>query len=496
MKIGKGVWITGAVLAATGIMMGGRTQAVKAKEKPTAIVVKKNTKATVYVEEKYKIQCKIKKLKKQKITWKAENKKIVSISKKKVVSVKKKGKTKVYAYIKGKKTKTYFVLKAKEPVEMKKMSIECKDTLSVGESLQVGYTTEPVDVTRMNLKFSVADKRIASITKKGRITAKKEGTTVIILRDLESQKKVTKKITVEEVPVTSVVMNQANAKTVEYGEKVKLQAYVTPSNATNQEVVWKSLNSTIATVDQDGVVTAIRPCENVDIVATSKDDNTKYAIWHLTITANKGFVTKQILDDLHLDRYKKLMIVSHPDDELFWGGGHLLQDDYFVVVMTNDNSSVERKKEFDATMKITGEASLVLNYPDSRINIGSLKQDVDCLTSSAAGIEKDLKLILGYKKWELVATHNPDGEYGKYNHQRVNGLVTKYYKEINKTDQGLYYFGKYYWGVNPGKQMEQSLVDQKVKIIYGYSETAHGAIEAFKAMIPYENWIAASDWPY
>ena len=32
MKIGKGVWITGAVLAATGIMMGGRTQAVKEKK--------------------------------------------------------------------------------------------------------------------------------------------------------------------------------------------------------------------------------------------------------------------------------------------------------------------------------------------------------------------------------------------------------------------------------------------------------------------------------
>ena len=35
-------------------------------------------------------------------------------------------------------------------------------------------------------------------------------------------------------------------------------------------------------------------------------------------------------------------------------------------------------------------------------------------------IKKQLKFILKYKNWKEVITHNPDGEYGNYQHKQLN----------------------------------------------------------------------------
>ena len=145
-------------------------------------------------------------------------------------------------------------------------------------------------------------------------------------------------------------------------------------------------------------------------------------------------------------------------------------------------------------MKTTGEECLVLDYPDSRINVGSMKKDIDLLTTSQKGLKKDLTLLLSYKKWDEVVTHNPDGEYGKYNHQKVSQFVTECYKEVNKNLNNLYYFGKFYWGEVPGEQLPQNIVDKKYELIKSYIPTAAGAVKAFGHMLPYENWIEADKW--
>lgn len=57
--------------------------------------------------------------------------------------------------------------------------------------------------------------------------------------------------------VTSIEINQTEAS-LEGDETLKLEATVTPENATCQKVYWKSSDENIATVSQDGTVTGIR----------------------------------------------------------------------------------------------------------------------------------------------------------------------------------------------------------------------------------------------
>lgn len=58
------------------------------------------------------------------------------------------------------------------------------------------------------------------------------------------------------VPVTSVTLNKTSA-TLKKGEKLTLTSTVSPSNATNKKVTYTTSNSKVATVNSNGVVTAV-----------------------------------------------------------------------------------------------------------------------------------------------------------------------------------------------------------------------------------------------
>ena len=78
---------------------------------------------------------------------------------------------------------------------------------------------------------------------------------------------------------------------------------------------------------------------------------------------DKHCLHKKEIDQINLNKYKKLMIVAHPDDEMIWGGSHLLEGNYLVVCLTNGNNNI-RKKEFIKVMKKKDNKGLIFNYPD------------------------------------------------------------------------------------------------------------------------------------
>ncbi len=73
------------------------------------------------------------------------------------------------------------------------------------------------------------------------------------------------------IPVTGVSLNKASA-TLTVGASETLTATVEPTNATNKNVTWSSNNETVATVDTNGLVTAIAPGE-ATITVTTADGN-------------------------------------------------------------------------------------------------------------------------------------------------------------------------------------------------------------------------------
>ncbi len=82
------------------------------------------------------------------------------------------------------------------------------------------------------------------------------------------------------------------SKKIAAGKKVKLTAKISPSNASNKGVTWKSSNKKVATVNSKGVVTMKKKSggKSVTITATAKDGSKVKATYK--IKSMKGKVTK------------------------------------------------------------------------------------------------------------------------------------------------------------------------------------------------------------
>lgn len=71
---------------------------------------------------------------------------------------------------------------------------------------------------------------------------------------------------------------------VEVGDKVQLYATITPNNASNKKVTWKSSNSKVATVSSSGIVTA-KSTGTATITVTSNSNSSVKATCKVTVQA-------------------------------------------------------------------------------------------------------------------------------------------------------------------------------------------------------------------
>ena len=127
--------------------------------------------------------------------------------------------------------------------------------LSAGESYQLTATVSPDNATDKTVTWSSSDTNVATVSN-GIVQAVAEGTSTITVN--AGGKSATCIVTVKSqiVPVASVSLDKASL-TLDKGQSEVLTATVNPSNATDKTVSWSSSDETIASVDQNGQVTAL-----------------------------------------------------------------------------------------------------------------------------------------------------------------------------------------------------------------------------------------------
>ena len=102
-----------------------------------------------------------------------------------------------------------------------------------------------------------------------------------------------------QVLATSIALNMTSAEMTEDGV-LQLFATVLPTNATNKAVTWISSNTSVATVDSDGLVTAQSP-GTANITATTTDGTNLSATCSLSVKQNIIYVTSISLDKTSSD---------------------------------------------------------------------------------------------------------------------------------------------------------------------------------------------------
>ena len=408
-------------------------------------------------------------------------------------------------------------IKTKRLIKLKRIAVTPKEKeLNVGQNVQLNTELYPSNTSFNDVRYTSLNENVAKVTYNGWVTAVGSGTTHIRVNVDGTNKHKLVKIVVE-IPTTGIKITNPVGINMENGEKFKLNASVYPSNATNKKVIWRTSDKTKATVDSNGLVTALRPTEYVNITAMTQDKKFRSS-YTLKINQTSGLITKEKLDSLNLLTTNNLMIVAHPDDETFWGGAHLfnseylnksepfkssgkiINSNYFVVVLTNSWDSV-RSNDLAKIMNATNNKYLILSYPDVRLDgrgkNGKYYYESDDWTTCKSGLNKDIELLLNYKKWDVIVTHNPDGEYQKSHHKMTSKAVTDIYNSniLNK-DTPLFYFGMYYNKNEkiPGKQINETDILIKDKLVSMYSKNVQGAKDGFGQMFHYENWILSTKW--
>lgn len=96
----------------------------------------------------------------------------------------------------------------------------------------------------------------------------------------------TTRVSIDSVPVESIVLNYSVAEVI-VKQTLQLSATILPTNATVKDIVWSSSNPSVASVDEDGMVTAISQ-GNAIVTATAADGSGVTAQCFVSVIENSS----------------------------------------------------------------------------------------------------------------------------------------------------------------------------------------------------------------
>jgi uncharacterized protein YjdB len=141
--------------------------------------------------------------------------------------------------------------------------------VEVGQFLEILFKVNPENTTHKDLIWTSSNNSIATVDN-GMIIGIKEGEVVITAKAKSNS--ISKSIKIKVVPAKVILIELSETqRKLMIGESFKIIANVVPFEAKNKSITWTSSNNSVATVDQNGNVTA-KAMGSVEIIATSNDN--------------------------------------------------------------------------------------------------------------------------------------------------------------------------------------------------------------------------------
>ena len=210
------------------------------------------------------------------ISWSSNNEAVATVSEDGTVTAKSVGTAVITATSTNGKTASCTVTVEKKLIPITEVLIDKSSaTLTEGDSTTLTATVLPENTTdRKDISWSSSNNDIATVDTTGHVEAKKAGT-VIITATSTNGKTAECTVTVEKklIPITEVSLSESAVGIIE-GNTHKLTATVLPENTTDSKSVsWSSNNEAVATVSEDGTITA-KSAGTAVITATSTNGKT------------------------------------------------------------------------------------------------------------------------------------------------------------------------------------------------------------------------------
>ena len=223
-------------------------------------------------------------------------------------------------------------------------------SLNVGGMVTLTATVSPSDATNKGVTWSSDDETVATV-ENGVVTAVGEGTATITVITDDGNHTATCEVTVTEdtIEVTGVTLDNSEMTLYTDGRTGELTATVSPSNATNKGVTWGSSNPSVATVDENGVVTPVS-AGTATITVTTVDGG---------LTASCTVTVKDVAPE---------RIYVEPDKTVYEIGEAFDESMTVTLVYNNGTTKTLGPEEFevvtDFDSEVPGTYTVTVTYQD------------------------------------------------------------------------------------------------------------------------------------
>ncbi len=253
----------------------------------------------------------------------------------------------------GGKTASCEVSVAKRIIHVESVTLSGETSVTAGDTVTFTYTITPSDATVQDVKWSSSDESVIKVDADGIAVVLKNGVATITVTTVDGEKTASAKILASPLLVSSLSID-VTSLTLAAGEEGKLVATVAPENATNKELSWKSLTTSVATVDAEGNVKAVKP-GTAKIRVSTTDGSKLNAECEVTVTKAKVAVTGVSLDNtlllISVGESRKLSATVKPsgatNKEVSWTSNNE------SVATVDSNGNVKGLKEGSATITVT-----------------------------------------------------------------------------------------------------------------------------------------------
>jgi uncharacterized protein YjdB len=296
------------------------------------------------------------------LTWQSSDNTIASINQSGMLTGISVGSANITVTTDNGKTATCKVTVSGKPVTS--VSIKSSLSMEVGDTYSLTPTISPSDAVT-SYTWSSDGSNVATVSQSGKVTAKSAGAANITVKT-DNGKTATCKVTVSAKSVTSVSV--MSSLSLEVDDSYTLTPTITPSDA-EVSYTWSSDKNSVATVSQNGVVTA--KSEGIANI-TVTTDNGKTATCKVTVSA-KSVISVSIPSTLSLeigDTYTLTPTITPSDaaTSYTWSS-----DDSNVATVSQSgvvsaknagaaNITVKTDNGKTATCKITVKAPAVVEY--------------------------------------------------------------------------------------------------------------------------------------
>ena len=181
-------------------------------------------------------------------------------------------------------------------------------SLNIGSTKSLTAIILPSNSTNKAVNWSSANTAIATVNSLGVVTGISIGSTTIRVQTADGGFSATSTITVT-IGVQKITLNTSNISLVK-GATFQAIATITPSNATNKIVSWTSAISSIATVSNSGLITAVGNGTGIISAFTQDGNKTASMIVRVTTPVSSVRLNQTTLTLTRNATYQMLRLIS------------------------------------------------------------------------------------------------------------------------------------------------------------------------------------------